>query len=110
MAERGVVTRGTGGIWSVRLESGEVREATMRGRLKHATAGAPVKLAVGDDVRVEPTDRGDAGLIAEILPRRSRLSRRAPGSGFGERVVVANVDQAMVVFAAAKPEMHPGML
>jgi ribosome biogenesis GTPase len=44
------------------------------------------------------------------LPRRSRLARRAPGGAYGERIVAANVDQVVVVFAAAKPEPHPRML
>ena len=48
--------------------------------------------------------------IAEILPRRSALARRAPGGGQGERIVAANVDQVVVVFAAAKPEPHLRML
>jgi ribosome biogenesis GTPase len=38
------------------------------------------------------------------------LARRAPGKARGERVVAANVDQVLVVFAAAKPEPHVRML
>ncbi|HEY2026545.1 MAG TPA: ribosome small subunit-dependent GTPase A, partial [Gemmatimonadaceae bacterium] len=34
----------------------------------------------------------------------------APGGGYGERIVAANVDQVVVVFAAANPEPHPRML
>lgn len=104
---RGVVLRGTGGVWHVRDEQGITREASLRGRLKQ---GETMKLAVGDEVVIEPDARGSAWAIAEILPRRSRLARRAPGGGFGERVVVANVDQIVVVFAAAQPEPHPRML
>ena len=59
---------------------------------------------------LEQDERGDAWAIAEILPRRSRLARRAPGGGQGERIVAANVDQVVVMFAAAKPEPHPRML
>src|SRR5262249_25548065 len=51
-----------------------------------------------------------AWAITEILPRRSRLARRAPGGGPGERVLAANIDQVVVVFAAAKPEPHVRML
>jgi ribosome biogenesis GTPase / thiamine phosphate phosphatase len=54
--------------------------------------------------------RGAHWAIAEILPRHSQLARRAPGAGQGERIVAANVDQVVVVFAAAKPEPHRGML
>jgi ribosome biogenesis GTPase len=38
------------------------------------------------------------------------LARRAPGGGQGERIVAANVDQVIVMFAAAKPDPHPRML
>jgi ribosome biogenesis GTPase len=135
MTERGVVLSGTGGVWRVRSDSGETREVSLRGRLKKADYGkraeggrrrdtvkaaaeAP-KLAVGDEVLLEraegaagPAGAGGDGVwaIAEILPRRSRLARREPGGGHGERVVAANVDQVVVVFAAAKPEPHPRML
>lgn len=104
MTERGVVLQGTGGVWSVRTSDGITREVSLRGRLK-ITAD---KLAVGDEVILE--DAGGAWAIAEILPRRSVLARRSPGGGYGERIVAANVDQVVVVFAAASPEPHPRML
>jgi ribosome biogenesis GTPase len=123
---RGVVLSGTGGVWQVRTETGETIEASLRGRLKKSDSGkradgslrrdtmsaaaSSLKLAVGDDVHLEPGARGDAWAIAEILPRRSKLARRAPGGGYGERVLAANVDQVVVVFAIAKPEPHPRML
>ena len=118
-ARRGVVLEGTGGVWRVRIEDASTVEAALRGRLKRelpdgarreAADSDRVKLAVGDEVVVEPDARGGAWAICEILPRRSRLARRAPGGGYGERIVAANVDQVVVVFAAAKPEPHARML
>jgi len=122
----GVVLSGTGGRWDVRLADGSVVEASLRGRLKKsdgglradgsirrdtiAAAGAKLKLAVGDDVQLEREAETDDWAIGEILPRRSQLARRAPGGGFGQRVIVANVDQVVVVFAAAKPDPHERML
>jgi ribosome biogenesis GTPase len=108
---RGVVLRGTGGVWHVHCEDGETREAALRGRLKHEEAPVAIrKLAVGDEVTLEPGERGTGWLITEIHPRRSKLARRSPGSAYGERIVGANVDQIVVVFAAAQPEPHPRML
>ena len=114
---RGVVLSGTGGSWRVRLvDDASVVDATMRGRLKRDSSGDAtrredrLKLAVGDEVIVEPDARGDRWAICDILPRRSRLARRAPGGAYGERIVAANVDQVVVVFAAARPEPHPRML
>jgi ribosome biogenesis GTPase len=122
----GVVLEGTGGVWRVRTDAGETIDASLRGRLKKSDAGRrrdgslrrdtvrsaaeTLKLAVGDDVMIEQSERGSEWAIAEILPRRSALARRAPGGGPGERIVAANVDQVVVAFAAAKPEPHLRML
>ena len=104
----GVVLSGTGGVWRVQLAPGEIVDASLRGRLKQAR-DEQLKLAVGDEVAVEPGSHADWS-ICEISPRRSRLARRAPGSAYGERVLVANVDQVIVMFAATKPEPHMRML
>jgi ribosome biogenesis GTPase len=125
-AERATVLSGTGGVWQVRTADGELREVSLRGRLKKADTGRRadgsiirdtvraaadvMKLAVGDEVLLEADDRGEAWAIGEILPRRSRLARREPGGRRGERVIAANVDQVVIVFAAAKPDPHPRML
>ena len=54
-----------------------------------------VKPLVGDLVAIEVLDEEQAkGNITEILPRKNELIRPAS----------ANVDQAMVIFAAANPE------
>lgn len=104
---RGVVIEGTGGVWQVHMAGGETRDATLRGRLKQENAP---KIAVGDDVTLERDDRDGVWAICEIHPRRSQLARRAPGGRGGERVVVANIDQVIVVFAFVKPEPHPRMI
>jgi len=105
---RGRVLSGTGGVWRVYTDADNTIDASLRGRLKQDENG--LKLAVGDEVVLEPDDRGTAWSIIEILPRKSRLARRAPGGQYGERVLAVNVDQVIIVFAAAKPEPHPRML
>jgi len=107
--KEGVVLKGTGGVWHVRADSGETHEASLRGRLKQER-GESRKLAVGDRVVLEIDERGVHWAIDEILPRHSKLARREPGAGQGERIVAANVDQVVVVFSAAKPEPHRRML
>ena len=122
----GTVAAGTGGVWRIVLDGGGDCDAVMRGRLKKADTGRrsdgsirrdtiaaaadTLKLAVGDRVRLERDAAENRWAIAEILPRRSRLARRAPGGGKGERVIAANIDQVIVMFAAAKPEPHPRMI
>ena len=118
---------GTGGVWQVRTDDGETVEASLRGRLKKSNSGKRADGSLRRDTISAAAEhaqargrrrracssratRGDAWAIAEILPRRSQLARRAPGGGQGERIVAANVDQVVVMFAAAKPEPHPRML
>ena len=107
--ERALVLQGTGGVWQVRTEGGETRSVSLRGRLKKETGDA-IKLAVGDDVVLERDERDSTWAITGIEPRRSKLARRAPGGARGERVIAANIDQVIIVFAAANPEPHPRML
>ena len=103
---RGTVLSGTGGVWRVLGADREIYESSLRGRLKQGG----LKLAVGDEVELEHGEHGEAPAIATIHPRRSKLARRAPGAGYGERVVAANIDQVVVVFALVKPTPHPRML
>jgi ribosome biogenesis GTPase len=105
---RGTVLNGTGGIWAVRTADGLTVDASLRGRLKKESA--TLKLAVGDDVTVARESDADAWAITEIHPRHGVLARRSPGKARSERIVAANVDQVLVVFAAAKPEPHVRML
>ena len=105
----GVVMGGTGGIWQVRTDAGELHDVSLRGRLKHEAHGS-LKLAVGDRVSLGRMAESDTWAIDQIHPRRSKLARRAPAGARGERVIVANLDQVLVVFAAARPEPHPRML
>lgn len=68
-------------------------------------------LAIGDRVRY--VDAGDGrGLITEILPRGSKLSRPAPvpGQRVFEQVIVSNADQIVPVFSAANPAPKWGLL
>jgi len=104
---RGVVLQGTGGRWQVRTAAGVVHLAALPGRTKHASA---TKLAVGDDVGLEEDPATGAWSITVIHPRRSQLARRSPTGAHGDRVVVANVDQVVVVFAMVKPEPNEKML
>jgi ribosome biogenesis GTPase len=63
-------------------------------------------VAVGDLVQFVDTGRG-AGLITEVLPRKSKLVRRSavpmPGAHPFEQIIVANVDQVVPIFSAAQP-------
>ena len=68
-------------------------------------------VAIGDRVRF--VEAGDGlGMITEILPRASKLSRPAPvpGQRVFEQVIVSNADLIAPVFAAANPTPKWGLL
>jgi ribosome biogenesis GTPase / thiamine phosphate phosphatase len=105
----GTVLRAQSGFFWVRIDDG-VLECTLRGRLKKERQSSDIAV-IGDVVevkRVTPT----TGAIEAVLPRQSKLARRAAGTkgAWKEDVLVANLDQAVLVFACASPEFHPRML
>lgn len=91
--------------YAVRVD-GEEWRCRLRGSLRKERRAAALPV-VGDEVEVRPTGEGE-GLIEAVRPRRSTFSRRAAGpkGAWREQVLAANVDQVLVVFAAANPEPH----
>jgi ribosome biogenesis GTPase / thiamine phosphate phosphatase len=100
--EAAVVLSFVGGTYEIELADGRTAAAKLRGRLKLEQRTGE-RVVAGD--RVEVRQHGDEYTIESVEPRRSELARRAPGRG-GRRakVLVANVDQVIVVLAAAQPE------
>jgi ribosome biogenesis GTPase / thiamine phosphate phosphatase len=103
------VLRAGGGVYDVELEDGTVAEASLRGRLKLEQRTGD-RVVAGDLVDVV-TQVDGALTIESVAERRSELARRAPG-GHGRRakVIVANVDRVVIVFAAARPEPNRRLL
>lgn len=66
-------------------------------------------VVVGDRVQIEDAPDG-TGVIETVLPRRTKLSRPAPGRRGLEQVMIANADQLVIVFAVKEPDPHPRLL
>ena len=105
----GTVVKAQSGFFWVAMDGTTLR-CTLRGRLKKSRVASDIA-TLGDMVRVTPTIPGE-GAIEEVLPRRSKLARRAAGPKgvWKEDVIVANLDQLVAVFAVAQPEPHLRML
>lgn len=70
-------------------------------------------IVVGDRVDIVGDTSGDEGALARIVritPRRNVLRRSADDRDQVERVIVANVDQLVMVVAAADPEPRPRLI
>jgi ribosome biogenesis GTPase len=72
-------------------------ECVIRGKLYRAEPPA-----VGDFVRVERA--AGRHVVVEVLPRKSALVRRAAGTTTDKQVMIANIDEVLVVFAAERPQ------
>ncbi|MGD9048107.1 MAG: ribosome small subunit-dependent GTPase A [Anaerolineae bacterium] len=82
----------------------------IRGRLKKERLYTDL-IATGDLVQWKLTRPG-RGVIEEVLPRETQLSRLRPGPQRVpvEHVIVANPDQAVFIFAVREPFPHLRML
>ena len=92
MVERrtGIVLSIAGGKYRV-IADGETLEASLRGRVKHASQR---RVLVGDVVELA-TQEDQGVTIEDVRERRSVLQRRTPGKGRGLREVAANVDHVV---------------
>jgi len=106
-ALKGLVHRVRGGVYTVALESGEVLDASLRGRLKLEKRTGD-QVVIGDRVRVAGDGDG-AHTIEEIFPRRTSITRTRFG-GRSVKVLVANADRMLVVVAAARPKTRRDLI
>ncbi|MCU0726634.1 MAG: ribosome small subunit-dependent GTPase A, partial [Planctomycetes bacterium] len=89
--------------------AGEQVFCQVRGRFYEEPGSEKRPIAPGDFVVVSRSGDGQ-GRVEEILPRRTKLSRRAGPQGEHEQVMAANVDQVAIVVATAKPRLRPGFV
>lgn len=93
----GKIVKGIAGFYYVHTEEYGVLECKAKGSFRNRS----IKPLVGDDVSVEILDKESlTGNITDVLPRKNELIRPA----------VANVDQAVVIFAVAEPEPNLNLL
>jgi ribosome biogenesis GTPase len=105
----GTVLNAVGGRYEVLLLDGSRIEAVLRGRLKRDEKSSS-QVVAGDSVTLSRQPDG-AFTIESTAPRHSQLVRKAPGAGRArEKVIAANLDQVVIVFASARPDPNPRML
>ena len=140
-AVEGIVIRAHTGVYYVQHKD-RVIECTLRGKVKREFQSVvdgkrkniysdPV--AVGDKVTITIAE-SEKGAIESVMPRTSKLSRKAPGSylkmkskqiktpkrmkSYGtsagqnplEQIVVANADQLLITLSTREPEFNSFML
>ena len=94
---QGKIIKGIAGFYYVHVVEFGIYECKAKGVFRKEK----IKPLVGDNVEIEVLDESEKkGNIVKILPRQNELIRPA----------VANIDQALVVFAITKPNPHFNLL
>ncbi len=94
---KGKIIKGISGFYYVHAAEAGIYQCRAKGIFRNRN----VKPLVGDDVEFDITDEADKeGSIVAIEPRKNELHRPA----------VSNIDQALLVFAAAKPAPNFNLL
>jgi len=89
----------------VRIDDGRTLRCTTRRLLRTLSTEQRHPIAAGDWVRIR--DESGGGVIQSIEPRRNALCRASRGR---RHVLVANVDQVVIVGSAAMPDLKPALL
>ena len=94
---QGKIIKGIAGFYYVHVVESGLYECKAKGVFRKEK----IKPLVGDMVEMDVLDEAEKkGNIVDILPRKNELIRPA----------VANIDQALVVFAVTKPKPHFNLL
>ena len=94
---QGKIVKGIAGFYYVHVVESGIYECKAKGAFRKEK----IKPLVGDNVEIDILDEEKKfGNIAQILERKNELIRPA----------VANIDQALVVFAVTKPKPHFNLL
>lgn len=94
---QGKIIKGIAGFYYVHVVEFGIYECKAKGAFRKEK----VKLLVGDNVEIDVLDEEKKlGNVVGLLPRENELIRPA----------VANIDQALVVFAITKPKPHFNLL
>ncbi len=94
---KGKIVKGIAGFYYVHVVESGVYECKAKGIFRKEK----IKPLVGDNVEIDVINESEkTGNITEILPRKNELIRPA----------VANIDQALIVFAVTSPKPHLNLL
>ena len=94
---QGKIIKGIAGFYYVQVEDSGIYECKAKGAFRKDK----IKPLVGDDVEIDVISQEEmTGNVTNILPRKSELIRPA----------VANVDQALLIFATKNPEPNLNLL
>ncbi len=108
MTEEGFVLNYSSGFYSV-SDGNSTTLCQLRGKIKKTPHTSDL-ITIGDQVEFEKFGDGN-GIIDKILPRRNEIIRMVSGAKLEyKQILIANLDQALLVFSCAHPSPRLRML
>ena len=98
--------RATGLNSIVQAEDGSRYECTVRRVVRTLQRDQRNAVVAGDVVLFLPTSN-EQGVIENVTSRRGIVSRKTRGQ---EQIIVANIDQVLIVVSANDPPLKPGLI
>lgn len=105
----GIVAKSTGSRYLVRIDSGDVIECVLKGKIRLDGRKTTNPVAVGDLVDIERDENGDY-IISNIHARKNYIIRKSINLSKLAQILASNLDQAMLVVTLVAPRTSLGFI
>jgi ribosome biogenesis GTPase len=102
--EKGIVLKSTGSRYRVLHGDGKIIDCSVKGKLRISEYRTTNPIAVGDNILFEIDEKGNSGIITEVLDRRNWILRKASNLSKHSQIIAANIDQAFLMITIILPE------
>lgn len=104
-----IITKSTGSWFTAVTDDKQRLECRLRGQMRLNGSKSTNPVAVGDRVRVDVSEAGDA-VIQEVLDRKNYIVRKSINLSKQTQVIAANMDLAIVIATIAEPRTSAGFI
>ena len=105
----GLVIKSTGSHYQVRLDSGEVKDCVLKGKIRLDDRKTTNPIAVGDKVDFDTDENGDT-VITKIHTRKNYIIRKSINLSKQAQILASNLDQAVLIATLVSPRTSLGFI
>jgi ribosome biogenesis GTPase len=107
---RGIVTKTTGSLYSVRMPNGEIISCKLKGNFRIKGIKTTNPIAVGDDVNFIKEEKEAYGLIIAIEERKNYIARKSINLSRITHLLAANIDKLYLIISLYEPRTPLGFI
>lgn len=104
-----LVIKSTGSWYLVRIDSGELLECRLKGKIRLDDRKTTNPVAVGDIVDIQ-RDKDGSNQITNIHPRKNYIIRKSINLSKQAHIIASNLDQAILVATLVAPRTSLGFI